>query len=213
MPAGTTDQSAAERATTVALETVSGALWSLRANLMSDIVDQHGAVKSLRWFAQNMPTYEKILRTWGPLRTHHLAVAVSATNGCSYCTYGHAYAFCLHWFDQNNELYPLSEHDMRELGNRDGNEVVSELESALRATKQHGEIPWLHRIAALTNDPDPARPTTRDDEWLHHLVAMFGWLNGCGIEARTTIDEAHDPINKNLGLRHRYDEARAASLR
>lgn len=198
-----------DRMATKALEGISDKLWNLRARLMTDIVDQHGAGKSLGWFARNMPSYERILKAWGPLRTHYLAIAVSATNGCAYCTYGHAYAFVLHHFEQTGELFPLSEHELRDL---DGaGDVAQQLEHALFEADMAGEVPWLQRIlamqAAIQRDEKPAT-ATKDDKRLAHLVEMFGFLNACGIAGNTEPDEAHDPINKNTDLRQRYDAAR-----
>jgi len=194
------------------LETVSGGLWNLKARLMADIVEQHGPAQSLKWFASNMPTYEKILKTWGPLRTHYLAVTVSAINGCGYCTYGHAYAFVLHYFERTGKLFPLSEHELRDLGTLDDNGVLQALIGALRDAGMGDETPWVERIAAAHQASQPGAPSrpgpgSRDDQWLQHLVEMFGWLNACGIAAETEPDAAHDPINKNSELRRRYDEA------
>jgi len=195
------------------LESVSNRMWNLKARLMADIVEQHGPSQSLKWFAANMPTYEKILKTWGPLRTHYLAVTVSAINGCGYCTYGHALAFELHYFDRTGKLFPLSEFEMRDLSALPEGEVLQCLIGALRDASMGEEAPWVERIAAVHaaskagGSAAVAVPGDRDTQWLRHLVEMFGWLNACGIEAETEPDAAHDPINKNTDLRRRYDEA------
>ncbi len=192
------------------LETVSRSMWSLKANLMSDIVEQHGARESLKWFAANMPTYEKILKSWGPLRTHLLAVAISASNGCRYCTYGHAYAYQLHWFEQFDELFPLDEHEMTELGQLDQDGVIASLDAALLQTggrRADEDRYWLARLVSILDEPGLAT-SEQGDVWIAHLIEMFGFLNSCGIEANTVPDEAHDPINKDVGLRSRYEERR-----
>ena len=196
-------------ATTI-LETVSRSLWGLKANLMSDIVERHGARETLKWFASNMATYEKILKSWGPLRTHLLAVAISASNGCQYCTYGHAYAYQLHWFEQFDELFPLDEHEMTALGALDQDDVIDALDAALsRAGGRRADEDryWLARLVSILDEPNLA---TREqgDVWIAHLIEMFGFLNSCGIDAQTAPDEAHDPINKDLELRSRYDKRR-----
>ena len=46
---------------------------------------------------------------------------------------------------------------------------------------------------------------------MFHLIAMFDVLNYCAIDARTSIDQAHDPINKDEELKLRYAEARLAA--
>ena len=88
-----------DRAGQVTLEQIGKKLWGFKPALMHDIVAQHGALRSVGWFARNMPRYERILAEWGPIRTHLVASVASALNGCPYCTYGHAYAMELHYFD------------------------------------------------------------------------------------------------------------------
>lgn len=188
------------------LKAVSNRLWHLRANLMDDIVDQHGTVSSLAWFARNMPAYEKILADWGPIRTHFLTTTLSLINGCGYCAYGHAYAFQLHYFKNTDQLFPLSEHNMGELIGQDEATIVAGLTSARTEADLADEIPWLERTLAVE---DSRAATDADEKRLLHLVNMFDWLNACGIAADTEPDEAHDPINKDTELRARYDEARA----
>lgn len=196
-----------DKAATRILETVSGSLWDLKANLMSDIVDQHGAGRSLAWFAANMPKYEKILKVWGPLRTHYLASAISIINGCGYCTYGHAYAFNLHFFEQRNELFPLSEEDLRDAKALGAQEAEALLAGALVDGDMADEVEWLTRTVGIM---ESRTASDADDERLLHLVEMFAWLNSCGVKGDTEPDEAHDPINKNGDLRRRYHEARSS---
>ncbi|MEL6880694.1 MAG: hypothetical protein AAGM27_03155 [Cyanobacteria bacterium J06554_3] len=77
------------------LETLGDQLWGFRPNLMAPFVVQKGAFPAVFWFLKNMPKYERILESWGPIRTHLLATEISTLNGCAYCTHGHAYAFQL----------------------------------------------------------------------------------------------------------------------
>ena len=192
------------------LETVSRSKWGLNANLIGDIVERHGARASLTWLASNMVTYVKILRSWGPLRTHLLAVAISASNGCGYCTYGQAYAYQLHWFEQFDELFPLDEYEMTALGTLDQAGVIGALDAALAhegGRRADEERYWLTRLVSVLDEPGLATGG-RGDEWITHLIEMFDFLSNCGIEAQTAPDEAHDPINKDLVLRSRYHERR-----
>ena len=197
---------------------VSSKLWDLRANLMEDIVDQHGPVRSVSWFAKNMPAYEKILSEWGPLRTHFIATALSVVNGCEYCAYGHAYAFQLHYFEQQDRLYSISEHDMIKLINTgDGDDAAPDEERRQEAAKQAlaqslidsglpDEVPMMERAFELRDSRDPQ---SEDDKRLLHLADMFLFLNSCGIKGGAVPDGAHDPINKNRELQERYREVRA----
>ncbi len=204
-----------DRMATRVLTGVSSKLWDLRANLMEDIVDQHGPVRSVTWFAKNMPAYEKILAEWGPLRTHFLATALSVVNGCGYCAYGHAYAFELHFFEQRKELFSLSEHEILDLIQADaGSEEARQnlakraLVEALMASGLPDEVPPMERAFELR---ETRQPENDDDKRLLHLVDMFAFLNSCGIEGGATPDGAHDPINKNRELQVEYAEARDAA--
>lgn len=214
-----TQQNLAARAATKSLEAISNGLWDLKANLMSDIVDQHGPATSLAWFARNMPPYEKILKRWGPLRTHYVAVTISALNGCAYCTYGHAYAFVLHFFDQRGELFSLTEEQLRDCDQLDRPDVVTLLRTALVDSDMRDQLPWFERTIELLDATQAAKeagpsaavpaPTDQDGKWIMHLIEMFAFLNSCGIAADTEPDAAHDPVNKDIDLRDRYAAARA----
>ena len=94
------------------LEMIGKYLWGFKPNLMQHIVDQHGAIKSLSWFIQNMPAYEKTLKQWGAIRTHLLVSEISVLNGCPYCTYGHVYALQLHYFKATGRLLPVDEDEV-----------------------------------------------------------------------------------------------------
>lgn len=204
-------ESVSSKIATTVLEGVSNGLWSHRAKLMPDIVELHGPSSSLKWFLSNMPAYEKILKNWGPIRTHFIAVVISAFNGCSYCTYGHGYAFQLHWFNDFDELFPMDEVEMVALGTRESKEVREQLEAAIttngRLEAAH-LLPWLERVSEIIDEPESAT-NSENDKALQQLISMFGFLNACAIEASTKLDEAHDPINKDTELRARYDDARA----
>lgn len=206
-----------DRAARKVLTGVSSKLWDLEANLMEDIVEQHGPVRSVTWFARNMPTYEKILKHWGPLRTHFLATALSVVNGCAYCSYGHAYAFQLHYFQQEGKLFPLSEQDMLDLISEGETRSAAEEEKRQSTAKQTlaqslvdadlaDEVPYMDRAFEVR---DSRTVEDEDDKRLLHLADMFAWLNSCGINGGTAPDGAHDPINKERELQERYREARA----
>ncbi len=208
-----------DRAAKKILTGVSSKLWDLEANLMEDIVEQHGPIRSVSWFARNMPTYEKILKDWGPIRTHFLATALSVVNGCAYCSYGHAYAFQLHYFQQNDRLFPLSEQEMLELIGEGETRNPSEEELRQTTAQQTlaqslveadlaDEVDYMDRAFELRETRSPAND---DDKRLLHLADMFAWLNSCGIKGGTTPDGAHDPINKDRELQQRYRLARVGS--
>ncbi len=196
------------RAGQAILEQIGNRLWGFKPNLMADIVDQNGGIASVSWFARNMPTYERILKEWGPIRTHLVACITSTLTGCPYCTYGHAYALQLHYFRINGDVMPYDERDLEAWCSLDDEIVVDNYRRLLEESELDGELPILDRVVELRNGE--AASDTPDDKNIEHLLTMFKFLNGCGIAADTETDQAHDPINKDRPLRDAYAARRAA---
>jgi len=193
------------------LENIGQRLWGFKPRLMSHIVEQNGGLASIRWFAGNMPAYEKILKNWGPIRTHIISVTTSLINGCPYCTFGHAYSFQLHHFKNTGELFPLSDKDILELSSLSPPEIVNELCKSLKLAGLEEEVHFVKRTATLMNEPDhQTDKRNNEDKNILHLIGMFKMLNTCGINGNVSPDEAHDPINKNKELIENYQRSRAA---
>lgn len=190
------------------LEGLGRQLWGFPPLLMSYIVDQLGPVRAVLWFLRNMPRYERTLKALGPLRTHLACVAVSLHNGCRYCAYGHAYAAELHYFRQHDRLFPVDAATMAgwiEL-------PVADLRSRMRSTLEQAglqvEVLWVD--LALTMTDGRQGPMDRDESRIAHLVRMFAVLNAVGIAGKVPVDEAHDPLNKDIELKGRLAELRAS---
>lgn len=209
----------ASRAATAILEMVGNQLWGVKPRLMVHFVDQHGAGGALLWFLRHMPRYERILKNRGPLRTHLLSSAISTSNGCGYCTFGHAYAFQLHYLKNHNRLFPLDEADIIALHEQGLTAQISKLAEALEVAQIPDEIPPLRRLERLLKRrsidssvegkvSEHENTTDTQDADIEHLIKMFADLNACGINAQVLPDEAHDPINKNAELRARYQSLR-----
>ncbi len=198
-------RSGAKFATSV-LEGFANHLWGVRPGLMAHFVDQKGSIAALAWFVRHMPRYERILKRWGPLRTHLLSTAVSALNGCAYCTFGHAHAFQLHYLKSHDRLFPLDEQTILELHGGGEEKVIALMSHALRRADMETEIPMLRRLQTLRNDPRARSIDARrqDDADLRHLIKMFAALNACGIKGQVAPDAAHDPINRDGELKQRY---------
>jgi len=190
------------------LESIGSHLWGFKPNMMRHFVLEYGALKSVVWFVKHMPKYEKILKKWGPVRTHLVSTALSTLKGCAYCTYGHAYALQLHYFKQTNKLFPLDESAMIELHALPEADVFKRLSEALTDANLEEEIEVLNKISEV-REQVPTGKQSLDDEYLLHLVSMFSVLNYCGIKRQVVSDEAHDPINRDTQLRERYAVARA----
>lgn len=201
-----------ERGVTALLERAGSLMWGFPPRLMGPAVKQLGALRVLRWFAWNMPRYLRTLRVFGGLRTHLVGATISLINGCPHCTYGDAYAFQLIHLHERGSVFPLDEHEMGELCGQAPAVIRHRLTDALQRAGLHAEIPTLDRTIALTLGQD-RRPTEPDDIRLAHLVRMLGVLNAVGTNngVARVFDEAHDPVNKNVKLKHRYAGLRAAT--
>jgi len=190
------------------LESIGSHLWGFKPNMMHHFVLEYGALKSVVWFVKHMPKYEKILKKWGPVRTHLVSTVVSTLQGCEYCTYGHAYALQLQYFKQTNKLFPLDESALMELHGLPETEVFRRLSDALTEAGLPDEIEVLDKVSVLRKQVSTGKQN-QEEEYLHHLMSMFSVLNACGIKRQVVPDEAHDPINKDKQLRERYAAVRA----
>jgi len=176
--------------------------------MMRHFVLEYGALNSVVWFVKHMPKYEKILKRWGPIRTHLVSTVLSTLQGCAYCTYGHAYALQLQYFQQTNKLFPLDESALIELHGLPETDVFKQIGVALSEADLADEIELLNKLSAL-REQVPTGQQSQDVEYLLHLMSMFAVLNSCGIKRQVMPDEAHDPINKDKRLRERYAALRA----
>ena len=193
------------------LETLGDQLWGFRPNLIAPFVEQKGAFPALFWFVRNLPKYERMLETWGPIRTHLLATEISALSGCPYSTNGHAYALQLHYLRATEQLFPLSEADILEMMSLPDIDILARFGQALEQADLSAAILDLRRMAELRNNA--ALATTGKDRDILHLIKMFSTLNACGVHSNVKIDQAHDPINKNRAWRDRYAILRRAQDR
>ena len=188
------------------LEMIGNGLWGFKPNLMQHIVNQHGAITSISWFAQYMPTYEKILKQWGAMRTHLLATGISVLNGCPYCTYGHAYALQLHYFKATGDLLPVDENEIVAWHTNSEGDVIERFRHLIHSSELTSELPLLEQMLLLRNRGEGT--VSEEDGKILHLLEMFSFLNQCGINGKANSDQAHDPINKDKYLRNEYSRLR-----
>ncbi len=197
-----------ERPAVFILEAIGRKLWGFRPNLMSHFVQFNGPLESVSWFAGNMPRYERILKEWGPLRTHLIASTISTLNGCRYCTEGHIRAFQLHYLQTHNRLFPIDDEIFFSLTILSPDEMIEQLVEVLIAADLSSETEPLRRAFELYVYPD--RAEGHGDERMLHLIEMFATLNECGIKSNAKADQVHDPINRNRALQDRYLALRAS---
>jgi len=190
------------------LERLGRLLWGFPPNLMRPIVEQLGSIRALLWFVRNMPRYERTLQVVGPVRTHLLCTVISLHNGCRYCAYGHAYALDLVLYRDRNQVLPVDAATLATWTGLPAGELRERLSTLLQQAKLHVEVLWVDRALAMAGGGQ--RPIDSTEARVAHLVRMFATLNRVGIAGDVEPDEAHDPANKDTGLRRRHAEYRAA---
>ena len=198
-----------KRTSVAILQGLTTMLWGHPPLLLPEIVEHLGGAGALSWFLKNLPRYESLMKVWGPLRTHLLCIEASLVNGCSYCTYAHAYAFQLHYFKREGRLFPIDEHGMVALRESDDDALRARWQEALTEAGLDEEQKLFDRLWRIKFEGEPA--SDKVGAGIRHILNMFEMLNFCGVIAQTPFDHAHDPINKDEALKKKYAEARLAA--
>jgi hypothetical protein len=201
----------ATRAVERALLFVGRRMWGVGAVIFPVIVRNFGPVGAVRWFARNLPPYERAIRDIGGLRTNLLCCVASMLNGCAYCTYACGRAFQLYYFREHDRLFPLDDHEIVALVQLPDGESCARFEAALAESGLDAEIPLIRRLYAIKLEGAPA--SMPDEAFIVHAIQMFDDLNFCSIDDQVPVDEAHDRINRDVTLKDRYAKARLAQRR
>lgn len=149
---------------------------------------------------------------FGEVRTHLLCLAISLVSGSTYCASCYAHALQLAYLAEHDRLFPLDESTLDELRGVPPAVIRSRLSEATRRAGLHGEVRFLDRAVTLALEADP-RATDRDDVRIAHLVRMFRLMSLIAIASGISPDGAPTSLNKDLGLKLRYAEMRAAARR
>jgi hypothetical protein len=185
-------------------------MWGYRPVMIAHIVERKGAVGALGWFMANMPRYLMTMHVLGPIRTHLSCLVISLYNGCRYCAYGHGYALELLYLRDRDRLFPLDARDVDGWLGLEPRVLGDRMRGLLQEAGMHREAIWVDRtLDLLSGDHQPADPA---EARLAHLVAMIGEMNGIAVAAGVDPDGAQNPINKNVRIRARNDELRAAAI-
>ncbi|GEL18312.1 hypothetical protein [Pseudonocardia asaccharolytica] len=191
------------------LEGIGRRLWGFPPLLMPPVVEELGPVRSVAWFATNMPPYQRTLRRIGPLRTHLVCVTVSLLNGCRYCAVGHARALELIYLRDRGRLFPREAEALAGWIGLPPAALRERLSSVLHRADLPVEVLWVDRTLAMaTGAQQPIDPT---EARIAHLVRMLGVLNAVGVASATPPDEAHDPINKDDALKREHQRLRSGA--
>jgi hypothetical protein len=193
------------------LEALGEHRWGYPPKMMAPAVAQLGAFGALRWFAGNLPRYQRTLTSLGEVRTHLLCLAISLINQCEYCSVAYAYALQLAYLHEHGHLFPLDERQLAHLRGEPPALIRHRLIEAAQHAGLHADIRWLDRTVTLLLGTD-RRPTDPDDVRIAHLVEMFSQLNAIAITGGIGPDEAPTPLIKNGALKSRYAHLRATAI-
>lgn len=191
------------------LEALCRVLWGFAPRMIPHVVGTLGPGRSVLWFAVNMPRLLWTMHALGPMRTHLAAAAISLHNGCTYCAYGHAFALELVYLRDRGRLFPVDARTIATWKDLPPRELAQRLRQVLHDAGLHAEALWVDRTLALATGA--TRPVDADEARIAHLVRMIGRMNRIAVDAGVEPDEAQNPVNKNLALKRRYAQLRAAT--
>jgi hypothetical protein len=183
-------------------------VWGFAPRMIPHIVRRLGPGHAMLWIGANMPRMLWTMQVLGPLRTHLAAMAISLHYGCTYCTYGHAFALELIYLRDRGHLFPVDAHTIATWWGVEPHVLARRLQAVLQEAGLHAETVWVDRTLAIA---EGAGPTDRDEVRIAALVRMLGVMTRIAIEAGIEPDEAQNPINKNTALKKRYAQLRAAA--
>jgi hypothetical protein len=191
------------------LEALCRVMWGFAPRMIPHVVRTLGPGRSVLWFAVNMPRLLWTMHVFGPMRTHLAAAVISLHNGCTYCAHGHAFALELVYLRDRGRLFPVDARTIATWQDLPPRELAQRLRRVLQEAGLHAEALWVDRTLALATGA--TGPVDADEARIAHLVRMFGRMNRIAIEAGVEPDEAQNPVNKNVALKRRYTQLRAAT--
>ncbi len=197
-----------ERFVTRLLEAMCQVVWGFAPRMISHIVSRLGPGRAVLWVSASMPRMLWTMHVLGPVRTHLAAMAISLYYGCTYCAYGHAFALELIYLRDRGHLFPVDAHTLASWWGVEPRVLERRLRALLQDAGLHAETLWVDRTLELVAG---AGPTDADEVRVAHLVRMLGVMTRIAIDAGIEPDEAQNSINKNMALKERYAELRAAA--
>lgn len=200
------DGTGLDRLVVTVLQAACRLMWGFPPRMIPFIVERMGGLRSVLWFARNMPRYLTTLRVLGPVRTHLACVTISLRNGCSYCAYGHAYALELFHLRDRGRLFPVAATEIAGWTDLDARELRHRLCAVLAQAGLHVEALWVDRTLDLAAG---AGPVDAAEARVAHLVRMVSTMNGIATANGVPHDEAQSTINKDRALKARHMTLRA----
>jgi hypothetical protein len=174
-----------------------------------ELVRQYGVRGVLRFGQQANSAWKRLVNDFGEEDAHLLAAFSSLWNGCLYCAEGHLLAHNLHVFHDGQRLFPLDEHELRELVRLRDAEILDLLRARLGAhAKKLALVLRQHALKNAVEAPSPPEPAL--DVRLRHAITLYDWINECSIMTEAEPPPL-GPIAKNKALLASYRQARARS--
>lgn len=191
------------------LEALCRMMWGFPPTIITLVVDAMGPMRAIGWFAAHMPRFLTSRVVLGPVRVHLACIVVSLRNGCAYCAYGHVYALELLYLRQHGRLFPLDAKALDAWYGLDARALRNRLRSVLAAAGMHTEAIWVDRIIELAEGSQA--PVDAAEARLAHVIRMADTASRIAVAKGAPPDEAHDPVNKDVAVKARHAELRAAA--
>jgi hypothetical protein len=178
------------------------AMWGFSPSIVPVMVAARGPLGALRWFGVNMPRFLTSMRVLGPVRAHLAVVVVSLRNDCLYCAHGHVYALELIHLRNHGRLFPLDRDSLSDWLGLDDRTLRRRLHAVLAEAGLHVEALWADRVLGLASGNQ--HPVDAAEARLAHIVRMVESMNAVSAAAGPALDEAHDPVNKDVAVKARH---------
>jgi AhpD family alkylhydroperoxidase len=183
------------------------AMWGFSPSIVPVMVAARGPLGALRWFGVHMPRFLASMRVLGPVRAHLAVVVVSLRNDCLYCAHGHVYALELLHLRDHDRPFPLDRASLPDWLGLDDRTLRRRLHAVLAEAGLHVEAIWADRVLDLASGRQ--QPLDAAEARLAHIVRMVGSMNAVSLAAGPALDEAHDPVNKDVAVKARHAALRA----
>jgi AhpD family alkylhydroperoxidase len=190
---------------TLAVRLLHGAcrsMWGFSPTIVPEMVAVRGPLGALRWFAVNMPRLQASVRVLGPVRAHLAVLVVSLRNSCLYCAHGHVYALELLHLRDHDRLFPLDRASLQDWMGLDDRTLRRRLHAVLAEAGLHVEALWTDRVLGLASGAQ--QPLDAAEARLAHIVRMVDSMNAVAAATGPALDEAHDPVNKDVAVKARH---------
>ncbi len=197
-----------ERSTAGLLAVVGKRLHAFRTNGAADTSAAAAEHCSSVPVLGDVKRFRNFLKTWGPLKTHAIAMILAPLYNDAKGTNLHIRGFGLHFLTFFDRPFALSEDGHRSLVDGNPDEMVETLATHLIRADLSSEADYVRRAFELFVYPSHA--VHSEDEQILDFIGLVQRLgNGSPNETTVTLSEL-DPIGLDQDLLARYQEMRAS---